>query len=200
MFNDLVPIAVAVGIVLLGGLALHLSRRGPVRRVSALNARLGDQELELGARGMDEALTKLEKLVDAKMTTTGAVDVASTRLERALDHLDLGVVICDDQGQIVFQNSRALELLGVVPGEIVSRKVTDLLMTAAEGRSQERTLDIPGPPPLTLAVSASPLDDKWRTVGGVLVLGDQSEEQHQEGVRRDFISNISHELKTPVGA
>ncbi|MEA2933055.1 MAG: two-component system, OmpR family, sensor histidine kinase SenX3, partial [Actinomycetota bacterium] len=201
MPSDLVPIAVAVGIVLLGGLTLHLSRRGPVRRVSALNARLGDQELELGARGgMDEALTQLEKLVDAKMTTTGAVDVASTRLERALDQLEQGVVICDDQGRVVFQNSRAIQLLGVEPDEGVRAKVEDLLLTAAEGRGQERTLDIPGPPPLALTVHAAPLDDKWRTVGGVLVLGDQSEQQYQEGVRRDFVSNISHELKTPVGA
>ena len=200
MPSDLVPIAVAVGIVLLGGLALHLSRRGPVRRVSALNARLGDQELELGSRGMDEVLTQLEKLVDAKMTTTGDVDVASTRLERALDHLELGVVISDDQGRIVFQNSRALELLGVEPDDIVRDKVQDLLLSATEGRPQERTLEIPGPPPLSLAVKAAPIDDKWRTVGGVLVLGDQSEQQRQEGVRRDFVSNISHELKTPVGA
>jgi two-component system sensor histidine kinase SenX3 len=200
MPSDLVPIAVAVGIVLIGGLALHLSRRGPVRRVGALNARLGDQELELGARGMDEALTQLEKLVDAKMTTTGDVDVASTRLERALDHLELGVVICDDQGRVVFRNSRALQLLGVEPDEVVAGKVQDLLLSAAEGRSQQRTLDIPGPPALTLTVSADPLDDKWRTVGGVLVIGDQSEQQRQEGVRRDFVSNISHELKTPVGA
>ncbi len=200
MPSDLVPIAVAVGIVALGALALHLSRRGPVRRVSALNARLGDQELELGARGMDEALTQLEKLVDAKMTTTGDVGVAGTRLEKALDHLELGVVICDDQGRIVYQNVRATSLLGVEPDEPISRKVQDLLLSAAEGRSQQRTLDIPGPPALTLTVSAEPLDDKWRTVGGVLIIGDQSEQQRQEGVRRDFVSNISHELKTPVGA
>jgi len=200
MPSDLVPILVAVGVVVLGGIALHLSRRGPARRLSALNARLGDEELKLESRGMDEALTQLEKLVDAKMTTTGDTDVASTRLERALDHLELGVAICDDQGRIVFQNRRATELLGVEPDEKVSLKVQDLLLSAAEGRSQQRTLDIPGPRPLALAVSAEPLDDKWRTVGGVLVLGDQSEQQHQEGVRRDFVSNISHELKTPVGA
>ena len=200
MPSDLVPVAVAVGIVLLGGIALHLSRRGPARRLSALNARLGDEELKLESRGMDEALTQLEKLVDAKMTTTGDTDVASTRLERALDHLELGIVICDDQGRIVFQNGRAVQLLGVEPEEAVSRKVEDLLLSAAEGRTQRRTLDIPGPPPLALTVDTAPLDDKWRTVGGVLVLGDQTEQQRQEGVRRDFVSNISHELKTPVGA
>ncbi len=200
MPSDLVPIAIAVGVIVLGGFGLHLSRRGPIRRVSALNARLGDEELKLESRGMDEVLTRLEKLVDAKMTTTGDTDVASTRLERALDHLELGVVISDDQGRIVFQNSRSIQLLGVEPSEVVARKVEDLLLSAAEGRSQERVLDIPGPPPLALTVSAAPLDDKWRTVGGVLVLGDQSEQQRQEGVRRDFVSNISHELKTPVGA
>ena len=35
---------------------------------------------------------------------------------------------------------------------------------------------------------------------GSWCIGDQSEQQRQEGVRRDFVSNISHELKTPVGA
>ena len=200
MPSDLVPVVVAAGVILVGAIALHLSRRGPVRRLSALNARLGDDELKLESRGMDEVLTQLEKLVDAKMTTTGDTDVASTRLERALDHLELGVVICDEQGRIVFQNARATQLLGVEPTAAVATRVEDLLLSAAEGRAQERVLEIPGPPPLSLTVSAGPLDDKWRTVGGVMVLGDQSEQQRQEGVRRDFVSNISHELKTPVGA
>ncbi|HEX7277434.1 MAG TPA: ATP-binding protein, partial [Acidimicrobiales bacterium] len=198
--TDLVPIAIAVGIILLGGFVLHLSRRGPVRRVSALNARLGDEELKLDSKGMDEALTRLEKLVDAKMTSTGDVDVASTRLERAFDQLEVGVVIGDDQGRIVFQNAQAIRLLGMEPDPGVAGKIGDLLLSAAEGRPTERTLDVPGPPALALTVSAAPLDDKWRTVGGVVVLGDQSEQQRQESVRRDFVANISHELKTPVGA
>lgn len=200
MPSDLVPILIAAGIVVLGGFVLHLSRRGPVRRVSALNARLGDEELKLESRGMDEVLTRLEKLVDAKMTSTGDVGVASTRLERALDHLEVGVVIGDDQGRVVFQNAQAIRLLGPEPDPGVSAKLDDLLLSAAEGRPSQRTIDVPGPPALSLAVTSAALDDKWRTVGGVVVLGDQSEQQRQEGVRRDFVANISHELKTPVGA
>ncbi len=200
MPSDLVPIAIAVGIIILGGVVLHLSRRGPVRRLSALNARLGDEELKLESRGMDEVLTHLEKLVDAKMTTTGDVGVAGVRLERTLDHLEVGVVIGDDQGRIVFQNAQAIRLVGVEADAGVAAKLDDLLLSAAEGRPTQRSLDIPGPPARALTVSAAPLDDKWRTVGGVLLLGDQSEEQRQEGVRRDFVANISHELKTPVGA
>ena len=201
MPSDLVPIAVAVGIVLLGGLVLHLSRRGPVRRVSALNARLGDEELKLESRGMDEVLTQLEKLVDAKMTTTGDIGVASTRLEKAFDHLELGVVICDEQGRIVFQNGRATQLLGrrARRDRQHSRCRTSCCRPPRAGPRSARSRSA-GPPPLSLTVSAAPLDDKWRTVGGVLVLGDQSDQQRQEGVRRDFVSNISHELKTPVGA
>ena len=45
-----------------------------------------------------------------------------------------------------------------------------------------------------------PLDDDRRTVGGLVVIDDVTERRRLEAVRRDFVANISHELKTPVGA
>jgi two-component system sensor histidine kinase SenX3 len=45
-----------------------------------------------------------------------------------------------------------------------------------------------------------PLDDGKRPVGSLALIEDVSERRRLEAVRRDFVANISHELKTPVGA
>ena len=74
------------------------------------------------------------------------------------------------------------------------------------GSHQSRTIDLPigrlGREPIALAVDAVPLlDGEDRRVGAVgLLLTDMSEHRRLEAVRRDFVANVSHELKTPVGA
>src|SRR5205085_3179217 len=62
------------------------------------------------------------------------------------------------------------------------------------------TLDLFGPPRRTLVVTATALDDERRTVGALAIIDDVSERRRLEAVRRDFVANISHELKTPIGA
>jgi two-component system sensor histidine kinase SenX3 len=51
-----------------------------------------------------------------------------------------------------------------------------------------------------LLLSAFPLSDGERVSGAVVVVDDVSERRRLEAIRRDFVANISHELKTPVGA
>src|SRR5690606_3969762 len=75
-----------------------------------------------------------------------------------------------------------------------------LLEAALRGESGSRPLDLFGPPRQSLLLTAHPLDDQRRTIGAVVVIDDLTERRHLEAVRRDFVANISHELKTPVGA
>jgi len=64
----------------------------------------------------------------------------------------------------------------------------------------ERTIDIYGPPRRTLTIRATVIDDGRRSLGVLAVIEDVSERRRLEDIRRDFIANVSHELKTPMGA
>ena len=58
-----------------------------------------------------------------------------------------------------------------------------------------------GREPIGLAVTGVPLPEvDGRVYGVCLLLADVSEQRRLEAVRRDFVANVSHELKTPVGA
>jgi two-component system sensor histidine kinase SenX3 len=123
------------------------------------------------------------------------------RLAGALDQVTEGIVVCDDDGAVVYRNARAAEFVDARHGEALAEKtLTDLLGDALRGRQRSQTLELFGPPRRTLVVTAFPLDNGARTIGAAAVVVDTSERRRLEAVRRDFVANISHELKTPVGA
>jgi two-component system sensor histidine kinase SenX3 len=121
----------------------------------------------------------------------------------ALDH---GVVVIDRDERAVLVNpaARAMGILDVdtlaFPGLVsIARKSIET------GEHLTGAVDLPmgrlGREPIALAVTTVPLpgaDD--RMMGVCLLLADVSEQRRLEAVRRDFVANVSHELKTPVGA
>jgi two-component system sensor histidine kinase SenX3 len=67
---------------------------------------------------------------------------------------------------------------------------------ARTGAPQERRLELSIPTRRDLLIRGYPLRDS----SVVAIIEDVSERQRLESVRRDFVANVSHELKTPVGA
>jgi len=111
------------------------------------------------------------------------------------------VVVGNDQGAVVFQNAHAADLLATDSGSSAARDtVLTLLASAAEGRAESASAEIEGPPPRTLQFQAHPLHDAQRTLGGIVVIADQSQQNRHEVARREFVDNIGQELKRPVGA
>ncbi|MDA8185921.1 MAG: sensor histidine kinase [Acidimicrobiales bacterium] len=187
-----------VGATLLGRRA---GRRSLEQRLTALSTRLSADTPGGEPAGIEQALGHLEQVTDRAAEAVASASSDAMRLRRALDTLPQGVIVCDENGDVVFRNPRAAGLMGGRHGDaLAAQAVVDLLADAWTSGSAERTLDLYGPPRRTLVVRTQLIDDGRRTLGVIAVIDDISERRRLEEIRRDFVANVSHELKTPMGA
>ena len=194
-----VGIAAVAGVIVAFQVGRRSGRRSLQQRLTALSNRLGVEAPDDG--GMEPILSHLEKVAgDAAEAVTEASSDA-IRLRRALDTLTQGVIVCDENGEVAFRNARAVALMNNRHGDaLAAQAVTELLENAWQEGSAERTLDLYGPPRQTLAVRTRLIDDGRRPLGVIAIIEDVSERRRLEEIRRDFVANVSHELKTPIGA
>jgi two-component system sensor histidine kinase SenX3 len=179
-----------------------------IGRSGALRRRVDDLRLRFDRRGgaasstIDEAVERLEVTVERHFAKQAATRVTADRLVGALDAIPQGIVLADAGGQVVFRNRIASGYSNARHGDaLVAPLIDELIASAVGGTSTERTIELFGPPKRSLQMRAVPLDGNGDGEGGAfLVVEDISERQRLESVRRDFVANISHELKTPVGA
>ncbi len=128
-------------------------------------------------------------------------ETAVERLRAALDRVTQGVVIVDDTGRNVYTNRFADGFVSARHGDaLVEEAMRELLGDALKGEAAEREVDLFGPPRRTLLVSAQPLVGSRERIGAAVLIDDVTEQHRLDAVRRDFVANVSHELKTPVGA
>ncbi|MDE3222361.1 MAG: hypothetical protein KGL79_02895 [Acidobacteriota bacterium] len=193
------------GVLLVGGLLgvlfyRHRGHRAIAQRLTALGSRLGAEPHDDRGK-VEAALNYLEEVTSAATTAVSESSAESVRLRRSLDSLPLGLVLCDESGAVLFRNHQAEQLMASRYGEaIAAQAVTEVLAESWHQGVAERTIDIYGPPRRTLTIRATVIDDGRRSLGVLAVIEDVSERRRLEDIRRDFIANVSHELKTPMGA
>jgi two-component system sensor histidine kinase SenX3 len=118
------------------------------------------------------------------------------RLRRALDMLPQAVLVAGPNGEILERNRAASSVVGDRAGDaLVAEEIRAAARAALEGRAVRKTVELFGPPRRTLELSAAPFDD-----GALVEVEDVTERARVDAVRTDFVANISHELKTPIGA
>jgi two-component system sensor histidine kinase SenX3 len=176
--NAVVALVVGVALGVLVGLAVGASRR----RSDAAESSASD--------GASTATPP------AAATVSGAPGVADASWTDVLDRLALGVVVRDAQGRTTYRNPAARATSGTHIGLLTDDTLDAVLGEAAAGVSSTRTLELYGPPRMAVVVRATPLPDGM----ALATIEDVSERRRLDAVRTDFVANISHELKTPVGA
>ncbi len=87
-----------------------------------------------------------------------------------------------------------------VGAPLVAAAIDELVQPGEVPQHRTRTIELHGPPPRQLLLSAYPLERDDEVLGTVAVADDVSERGRLEAMRRDFAANVSHELRTPVGA
>src|SRR5262245_41649951 len=130
-----------------------------------------------------------------------ALETALAELRASLDALPEGVVLGDRRGTPIVRNQHADRFLGVAHLDaLVDESVEQHLRDALNGHEHADTLEIHGPPRRTLVIRGSVVSVDEQAVGALATVEDITERVRLDSVRTDLVANISHELKTPVGA
>ena len=136
------------------------------------------------------------RVVETSPIAIRSEPTVDTHVRELVDQLRTAIVLADGAGHVSLRNSAAERLRTSHSGYLIEEAIERHLERAMSGLESEETLEFFGPPKQVVVVHTSPLPG-----GGAVALADDiSERRRLDAMRTDFIANISHELKTPVGA
>lgn len=186
----------------------------PIRKLTeaaeAMTAGESPQRVDTTANDEVGALSRaFERMFDRLGRRESALRDSSDRQSAVLSGMNEGVLTVDDKQHVLFANIAAGRILGFDPNlaeqrtllevvrsndlhEIVQRALATKQLAQSEIEWQSESLH-------TLDVNATPLPGD-PCPGVVLVMHDISELKRLEGLRQQFVANVSHELKTPLSS
>ncbi|MGB6065381.1 MAG: ATP-binding protein [Desulfomonilaceae bacterium] len=181
-------------------------------KMGAIRFAGGDLHYRLDAPNSEEfaaladAMNAMASQLHARITT---ITQQRNELEAVLSGMVEAVLVIDKHENIRSVNRAAEKLFQIDRVRVEGRKVqeairnTDLRRFVTETLSREEPLEadivILGDPEKFLQAHSAILRDvDGKTISALVVLNDVTRLKRLEDIRRDFVANVSHELKTPI--
>jgi len=204
--------------LILAGISLYLSRRisRPIKEIKQgaeafaggnLRHRLPSPDSEEMA-GLTDAMNQMGSQLDERIKT---IDRQRNELEAVLSSMEEGVIAIDKEEHILSINRAAAGIFALKPEEYQGRLIQEAIRNnelqrfiksaLSEDKSIAGDITLYQNGERVLNARTTPLrgvDDN--DIGILVVLNDVTQLRKLETVRRDFVANVSHELKTPVTA
>jgi len=195
-------------------LARRISRPLEVMTVGAERFGSGDLEYRLPVSGSKEAATLAEAMNAMATQLREQIEtIVRQRSEQdaVLRSMAEGVLTLDNEGRILDLNDAGAEMLQLDPAKTRGRFIYEVLRRPALLAFVERALSSPAPLQEEIVIYdreerfltgySNVLRNAENELAGVLVvLRDVTRLRQLENVRRDFVANASHELRTPATA
>ncbi|WP_271005406.1 two-component system histidine kinase PnpS [Listeria seeligeri] len=205
-----------IALIIIAGISVFIARKitKPVREIIEVSTDLANHKYDSRIHGkvsgeLQDLSISVNMLAESLETQMFEIKQNEQRLNAIVQNLVSGVMLINADKQVIMTNRTMYQILGEteITGKpfyevIKSFALSQLIDATFETKTmQQKEIILYFPREMILDASVSPiLAEDGEITGIILLLHDITQIRHLENVRSEFVTNVSHELKTPVTA